>query len=775
MGGVLEFADDEYAYKYPSWACRVSTATSDSPPGDLSSVQPYLKADISTTLKPTKVVRTAGGHQLDYAEFTWMIDAPLIDRTAQPARFSKMLDVLFPAGQETVYNYLEDGSFGPSLVQGDNRRIAVVDYGVESESVDSREDLSGMGAVHPYLFGVVFPGRRIKIGSSFYTLTGTDAEFNVMLDGVVSRDMSEAYEDTNYHVWLDPEIGLTTAAQLYHGQNAATWTLIDVINTICHYCNKDEWYIRNPVLDEEAAIFADMPDIRDLRMATGRYLPSYLDEILHPLGFNWFVDYDTDIVTNDETELEYEKPIIQIFRKGYAGYGDGTERDPQVLKWQAPGENLNLSESNINGYEISRKISDAVTGIRIFGDKLRAEVTLPLYPGWKEVKDSLTLTDLSIKDGVEYKANPHVHRLWVANEGGDYYHMRTGGLYEINDPPNFDEIFGICRGDDGTADPVRFNSTCYARRRVIEPPLTYKGTTTERVRRDLLLEYTIVDPEAVDPEGEAEWLEVSTEVGGWSVLGDQIGIIFTDDGPPDVLVSEFGSGNLRLRITGTISSDHYLYNVPTDVLDTGYVSGSAQGRLNMTTIPMHDRFCHWYVVGKTSTDRPELETNQYASVLKDDAAGAETHDHRAELLSFAANIIRPMLHAEYNGNFVIPYWTVEYKIGDLLTEIEGRNIGLDQSADPEEHAYMQVTGIEWTLSDEGGPQTRLVVDRGVREFVDDGYTPTYPAMNLLGMKSNMSQTASQYPAVATGMDALLGGRSETSQSSWGSNTSQSGW
>ncbi|MFK5282378.1 hypothetical protein ACI3PL_22740, partial [Lacticaseibacillus paracasei] len=89
--------------------------------------------------------------------------------------------------------------------------------------------------------------------------------------------------------------------------------------------------------------------------------------------------------------------------------------------------------------------------------------------------------------------------------------------------------------------------------------LTYKGTTTERVRRDLLLEYAIVDPEAVDPEGEAEWLEVSTEVGGWSVLGDQIGIIFTDDGPPDVLVSEFGSGNLRLRITGTISSDHYLY------------------------------------------------------------------------------------------------------------------------------------------------------------------------------------------------------------------------
>ena len=286
------------------------------------------------------------------------------------------------------------------------------------------------------------------------------------------------------------------------------------------------------------------------------------------------------------------------------------------------------------------------------------------------------------------------------------------------------------------------------------------------MRRDILLEYAIVDPEAGDPEGDAEWLEVSSEVGGWAILGDQIGVIFTDDSPPETLVSAFAAGNLRLRITGTIASDHYLYNVPTDILDTGYVAGSAQGRLNMTTIPMHDRFCHWYVVGKTSTDRPELETHEFASVLKDDAAGAETHDHRSELRAFAANIIKPMLHAEYNGNFVIPYWTVEYKIGDLLTEIEGRNIGLDQSADPAEHAYMQITGIEWTLSDTDGPQTRLVVDRGVREFVDDGYTPTYQAMNLLGLKSNMSQAASQVPAAATGMDVLLGGRSETSQSSW---------
>lgn len=758
MTDILEFADDEYAYKYPSWACRVSTATDGSPPGALASVQPHLKSDISTTLKPTKIVQTAGGQQLDYAEFAWMIDDPLIDRTAQPARFSQMVDILMPADAPAA-----------------SHRVFVGDYGFEGESVDTTEMLSGMASMQPYLFGVPFPGMRVKMPSGFYTLLGTDAEFNVMIDGVVSRNMSEEYEDTSYHVWLDPEIGLTTNAQLWHNQNAATWTLIDVINTICHYCNKDEWYVRNPVLDEEAAIFADMPDIRDLRMATGRYLPAYLNEILHPLGYNWYVDYDTAIITATGTELEYAKPIIQIFRKGYAGLGDGTVRTPRKLYFQAPGSSLRVQPSelvpwsNINAYEINRKISDCVTGIRILGDRLRAEVTIPLYPGWKAIKDTLTLTDLAITDGAEYADNPQVHRLWVANEGADWYNMRSGAdLYTIGDPPNFDDIFGICRGDDGTADPIRFNSKCYARRRVIEPPLTYKGTATERVRRDLLLQYAVVDPEAGDPEGEAEWIEVSSEIGGWSVLGDQIGIIFTDNEPPAVLVDAFSSGNLRLRITGTIASDHYLYNVPETILDDGYVAGSAQGRLNMTTLEMHDRFCHWYVVGKTSTDRPELETNEFASVLKDDPAGAETHDHRAEIQAFAANIIKPMLHAEYDGSFVIPYWTLEYQIGDLLTEIEGRNIGLDQSADPEENAYMQVTGIQYTLSEESGPQTRLIVDRGVREFVDDGYTPTYQAMNLLGL-------GVKRPPAGPSETSQSGWGSETSQSSWGSETSQSSW
>ncbi|MCA9013603.1 MAG: hypothetical protein KDB01_27820, partial [Planctomycetaceae bacterium] len=101
--------------------------------------------------------------------------------------------------------------------------------------------------------------------------------------------------------------------------------------------------------------------------------------------------------------------------------------------------------------------------------------------------------------------------------------------------------------------------------------------------------------------------------------------------------------------------------------------------------------------------------------------GADVHDDRAAIIQFSKDILRPMLNAEFDGNFILPGWAHpnEYKIGDLITKINGREISLNQSADftPQ---YMQITGIEYELSDETGPQTRLIVDRGVREhFVSD--------------------------------------------------------
>jgi len=199
------------------------------------------------------------------------------------------------------------------------------------------------------------------------------------------------------------------------------------------------------------------------------------------------------------------------------------------------------------------------------------------------------------------------------------------------------------------------------------------------------------------------------------VLADKIGILFDSDEPPSELMDDFLAGTVRMRITGTIASDHFLYNVGTDVPVAGE---SAQGRENLATLHYQHKFRHWFVVKDSNPDRTELDTSPYRSALQTDPAGADEHDDRADIITFAAEILRPMLHAEYDGTFYAPGWHTDYQIGDLLVEIKGRNISLNQSVIEDEPSYMQIVGIEYSMTEENGPGTTLIVDRGTR-YVDD--------------------------------------------------------
>ena len=78
----------------------------------------------------------------------------------------------------------------------------------------------------------------------------------------------------------------------------------------------------------------------------------------------------------------------------------------------------------------------------------------------------------------------------------------------------------------------------------------------------------------------------------------------------------------------------------------------------------------------------------------------------------------------------------------LIEEIEGRSVMLSAAASGSGSAFMQITGIQWELNDADGPQTRLIVDRGVREYVDAGYSlPKQPdyAKIAAAMAQNVKQ------------------------------------
>lgn len=712
MTDLMNWADDEFAFRYPTWATRVSTATDTGYFGaETQSIPPSLKSDIVTNLKPVRVSITAGGQQLDYADFVWHITAPLVNRGYQPASFTKMVDVVFPT-EITGYDDPDEGWIDTTLP---NRRAFGGDYNDELESVDATESLTGRAEFRPYLYGKAFDGPKVYSSSlvGSVALVGEDAVFNPMVDGAIHGNK---YPTDSIARWADPEWGKTPAS-IARNSEPVKWTLINVIKVMCEMCNDDEMFVKNPVLNPDSPIWADSPEIRDLQLATGQYLPQYLDQILHPLGYNWFLEHDNGFEVFDANHLAFQKPQIVIFRKGVAGYDNTTSLDGTSanLKFQAPGSSLDLSESNVNEYEIHRRIGDAVTGVRIFGDKLRAEVTLPLYPCWKAEKDALTGADLSIKEGAEYAANKHVHRLWCANEGNDYFELRADpDPYPIGEAPDLDEIFKM---DVPGSDFI--HTTCLKRRRVLDDPLTFQGgNLNERVRRKVLLEYR----ESPD----SSWVEISSKVGSWDLLGDQIGIMFVDDEPPADIMAAFASGDMEMRITGTIASDHYLHNVVENTdseYGDYYVTGGVQGRLNMLTMRMPDRYRHWFVVGCEDPDDRNLEDHPFKSALLDDPAGADVYDDRAALATYAAQIIKPMLHAEIDGTFLIPGFSLEYRIGMLIEEIEGRSIMLSAATSESGNAFMQITGIQWELNDEDGPQTRLIVDRGVREYVDAGYSP----------------------------------------------------
>ncbi|MCA9010362.1 MAG: hypothetical protein KDB01_11475, partial [Planctomycetaceae bacterium] len=534
MLDLMNFTEDDFVVKYPSWACRISTGTAEDGGGIENSAPPTLTSEIATNLKPVKVSLSAGGQNMDYADLVWMITEPLINRMSQPAEFTKMLDIIFPA----VRGKLIDDPEWFSATEP-NRRAILGDFTEENESVDQQEMLTGRIEVRPYLLGRTLDGLRVKHNQEnvIITVVGTEIVFNPMVDGVCLGNMSDVQAAHDEFVWIDPEIVLTDYATAYHEHSGEEWTLIEAIKTICWSCNPGEELFANPTLDPASPIWIDSPVLKDIRMAAGQYLPAYLDQLLHALGYNWYLDHETGVESQDDETFKFNKPKIVIFRKGDQTRGDNTRPDMKELYFQPPGELLNLEQSNVNAYDIRRRIGDSITAVRVLGDKLRAEVTLPLYPCWKADKDSLTASDLAIDAGPEYAENQHVHRLWIANEGGDAYLLRESpDLYPIGAPPNFDEIFAICKGDDGDSDIQRFQDKTVKRRRVIEPPLTYKGTATERVRRDLLLEYST--------DNGVTWIEVTSKVGGFSVLPDQIGIIFTDNEPPAELVNAFASGEL---------------------------------------------------------------------------------------------------------------------------------------------------------------------------------------------------------------------------------------
>lgn len=623
-------------------AIRLGNAEGDAPEAE----------DIVEHLRLLRIIRSAGGRELDVAEFAYDLD-----KTGQRLEDLQTL---------TGWNrQIEVRAFGDTGNE-DGEVLFWGDLTASTIQIDPTGEFATVQAVvPPYLFGEPLTGQKVidPLDDEMSVVDyHVDLVFNPLVDGVVTENMSQLQDgDDKYHVWIDPESVATITAVLFQnqGSSARFWTIDQAVNSLLWAFNADEEFITNfDAVDNE--IFADAEELKNVRIRRGQYLPSALDTLLQPLGFNWYLDLaledtaDPGDGSDHEPNWEVTKTIV-VFKRG-----SGEERQ---VYFQRPGEAFDALKSNAPDVSVTWDVGDVANVIEAYGSLQEREVTLWLYRGWEPSYDHWTADDCdpANPDSYYYTENggQDTHRLWVANEAGDYNGLRD----ELSDAPDLREIF------DGYVPK---------RRRLFEC-LTYSSDGQRR--RPPYLEWYNRESEAETTS--EKWEPVPPEW-GYTLLTDQIGIRFSgnlSNGVASLITPELQP---ILRITGTIVGDQRISQFST-------TSGNSPNVRDVKLVlDVSDRF----------HDRKRQATGAYKSVFINGDVDPPTFDYEADeaddssaLQDFVDEISVIEEAASMDATLELHGIHFEYKIGDLITQIDGRNISLNRnSPDSENKRYLQITG-----------------------------------------------------------------------------------
>jgi hypothetical protein len=585
----------------------------------------------------TRVVQSAGGSRMDYAELVYGLYDHLQDRD-QPSGFSRRIHVRMPDAGKTL--------------------LADCDYVGESAGVQqSGESLTATAQQRQYFFGG--PLKYYDVHSPLSDLNAEiedDIVFNPTVDDKTVFNMSERLrpgESFYGHLWTHPEIADTEKGEIYQEQVREEWTLKDAVESICELLNPAETFIQNTA-PADLIVLNDAPPLRAVTIPLGTYLPQALDMLLLPLGYSWWVNY-TDEIT----------PFIVFFK-----IGEGEEK---TLFMQRVGESLNLEWSNLNQFQISNSIGDSFNDVLAMGELEEAELTFPLFPAWHAAYDETSLNDLD-KASNDYAGKETAWRLWIANEAGDI-------------DPAVERL-----GQTPTVPDLRDVFTKYIpHRRTIGEPLTFLSGTqdddddNEKQRRPIVVEYSV--------DGGTVWNPLPDE---WSVklCPNQIGILFDNKRVPEELYT--AGDQARVRITGTIFGDSRIQYHATKQ------DWAVNGRTVQQVVKRPDKF----------QKRWRQATGDYASVL---TGPHDEKDDSDEIEDFATKLRDQNHYAEVDCEFRLPGWHLEYKIGDLISKIEGREINLDAApANAPDYRFPQIVERRFEMTS-NGPSTVLIVDRGVQQ------------------------------------------------------------
>lgn len=562
---------------------------------------------------------------------------------------------------ESLENREQPASFARmvqvELPDVDDTRLHLGDYVSEGFRIDQGgEYLTATSQLRPYHFGVPVTGYRVWDAiDDVQRMIADHVVFNPTVDEkTVFNRSNKARSET-----------------LGDGFSGYLWThpeLADAaVGETYQGQTRNEWTLYEAVqalcellnpdqefikrpLTVDLDVLNDAPPLRNVIIEMGTYLPAALDKILVPLGYNHWIDY---------TQPD---PQIVFFK-----IGAGEEKE---LLFPATGSVLDPAEANVNQLAVTNSIGDALNEVTVYGDFEEAEITINLYPAWPSTADSIDEEDLA-KDGSEYPSNVTAWRLWIANEAGDL-DPATSRLGQTPTVPDFGDIFVI-------ATPHR---------RVMGEPLTYQTQDdvgdNRQQRRPIFVEYSI--------DGGTTYLAAEDS---WTIklCPDQIGLYFDGKSIPSELYQ--AGSDARLRVTGTIKGDYRV---------RGYAAKQAwavNARTNALVLFMPEKF----------QKRFRHTSGSFASLM---TGAADTKDDGTEAEDYAEKIRDQNHYADVDCEFRLPGWHKEYKIGDLITKVAGREISLDSAPDTAPtQRYVQIVERRFEMSPTGGPSTVLIVDRGV--------------------------------------------------------------
>lgn len=582
-----------------------------------------------------RISRTAGGRRIDHAILQVDLGKTgerLVDLQT-PTKWSRQVEIRLPAEDD------------PALTA---ELLFWGELSAQRLNVGRGESATVTASIDRYHFGAPLKGYPAYDPISQVVETvWRDPVFNPLIDGTIEGNRSSRTDDGDNGAtllrFLHPESARTAAARIFQeAASAELWTLATAVDVVAQVCNPDETFIKNPKTD----ILADALAPNNVRLKRGRYLPEYLDALLHPFGFDWFVD-----VTVDADEAAQAE--ILIFKNG--------EGVRQGVKFQRPGESLDLDKQNVQDAELTTSISEVANVVRAYGSLVEFEITVPLYRAWPAAGDALGAEELqkTVEGGEPngtYTDNPLAWRRFEGNEAGDLIGYRDDSP---TSPPDFATAL------DYVVIPAR---------RPLGPTLTLD---VEGKRQKPQLEYSI-------DEGAtwSRWNETEKGFGRYHVLNDRIGVHFDGPTPPANLV-QAGDAAL-LRLTGTLTTDDRLSAF------SARRESSPNARDVELLFDLSDRF-HFRQVAD------EDNAAEFRSTIADGEQVDERDDTDA-LDDWLETIQDVHESAGLTGNIALHGLQFDYKIGDLIDSIDGRNISLNRNAAAAaEKKYLQMTGITWDI------------------------------------------------------------------------------